>query len=86
MTLPLDRTNPLFQFRITRRENTVEIWHNGATKTYMSAAISELTDMLIAFRAGNHRELKNFADLPTRTPLHANTITVPRKATLDDLA
>jgi hypothetical protein len=70
--------------RISRSDDatTIWLWINGTTRTFDAAAWVELSAMMRDFNVSGSRSMQNFLELPTKTPIHANT---PRKASLDDL-
>lgn len=76
--------------RISRSSdgNFIYFWHNGGTKTFLTKDWEELSKMILDFNTTGVKSIQNFADLPTRTPLHSNTpspSTPKPKASLDDL-
>lgn len=73
--------------RISRSDDGQFIWlnRNGVTSTFQMKDWLEFVKMCSDFTTTGTKSMQNYADLPTRTPLHANTPTPKPKATLDDL-
>jgi len=77
--------------RISRSDDGQFVWlnRNGVTSTFQTKDWFEFVKLVTHFTVTGVKEMKNYEDLPTRTPLHANTPRVPRsnnpKASLDDL-
>lgn len=69
--------------RLTRTPSGVMVNSHGSTKFYDTASWEEFKSMIRDFDATSAPSMQNFEDLPTRTPLHANTPNP--KATIDDL-
>jgi hypothetical protein len=76
------------RLRISRTADGVgvTIHSNYRTLYFSNAMFDELSNMISTMRATGVHTLQNYEDLPTRTPLHANTPVRAAKATLDDLA
>lgn len=71
--------------RISRSDdgNVVWLWINGATHTFTPAEWTMFLNLTKDFTLLGIKTIQNFADLPTKTPLHANR---PLQPTADDLA
>ena len=69
--------------RISRVGGLIYIHSRGSTWGFGEQGWNEFCRMISDFNTTGVREIKNYEDLPPRTPLHANTPRV--KTTLDDL-
>lgn len=67
--------------RIVRVGNMIAVHERGSSRMYVAEQWEEYCSMIRDFNTTGVREIKNYEDLPARTPLHANT----PKASLDDL-
>lgn len=86
--MPVDRTNPLHQYAISRVGNVVYVWNNERSIAFDAESFHELIQLGQEFYTvtqGKGRVQNFVGDLPTRTPLHANTPRPSTKASLDDL-
>lgn len=74
--------------RISRSmDNTLIFVHErGGTRCYDLASWSEYSNMISDFNRTGVKSIQNYAELPTRTPIHANIPSPRAKASLDDLA
>jgi hypothetical protein len=70
------------RLRLDRTRDGVILTSNGRAISFSLDMWNELTRMMYDFNRMGAPSIQNYADLPTRTPVHANT---PTKATLDDL-
>ena len=65
------------------QDDMVYVHERGSTRCYVRAQWEEYCAMIRDFNLTGVSEIKNYEDLPTRTPLHANT---PKpKVSIDDL-
>jgi len=73
--------------RITRLEGIIAVHERGGTRCYDLTSWAEYSRMIVDFNTTGVHAIQNYAELPTRTPLHANTPAPPRgKPNLEDLA